>query len=105
MVPAASRLLECHEVLARVGPFVFPGRYGGPVVRHTVQCRVIEAFARVGVVMNTHRMRASFATHYYEESRDLLETSRLLGHASPQTTLLYVRHVVSGHQHVDRLAG
>ena len=105
VVPAAERLLDYHRQMPRESPYLFPGRSGGPVVRHTVQCRVTEAFKKVGVSMNTHRMRASFATHYYEESRDLLETSRLLGHASPQTTLLYVKHVVSGHEHVDRLAG
>lgn len=48
--------------------------------------------ARAGIArpISSHDLRATFATMAYARSKDLLAVSRLLGHANPQTTKMYI---------------
>lgn len=65
--------------------FIFPGRFVGHVDPSTVQRRVREA---AGIATHAHRHR--FATRAYAGTKDLFAVQRLLGHASPETTQIYV---------------
>jgi len=40
--------------------------------------------------VHMHRLRSTFGTEAYEATRDILAVQRLLGHASPATTQIYV---------------
>lgn len=43
-----------------------------------------------GVAASAHKLRHSFGTEVYRQSRDLRMTQQLLGHSSPGTTAGYV---------------
>lgn len=45
-------------------------------------------------------LRHTFATHYYLETKDLKELSRILGHSNIQTTTIYV-HPLEEHSHAQ----
>jgi integrase/recombinase XerC len=83
MVPVGPRLRA--EVEQRPAGFLFPGRFAGHVHPATVQKHVKAA---AGVA--PHALRHRFATRAYEGSRDLFAVQQLLGHASPETTQVYV---------------
>lgn len=73
------------ELERRPRGWVFPGRFTGHVHPGTVQVRVREA---AGVAPHAHRHR--FGTRAYAGTRDLRAVQTLLGHASPETTQVYV---------------
>lgn len=74
------------ELAARPAGWLFPGRFGGHVHPATVQRWVRDA---AGVA--PHALRHRFATRAYQGTRDLIAVQQLLGHASPETTQVYVR--------------
>jgi len=56
-----------------------------------------DLFARLGAraeiaqdLRHPHVLRHTFATRYYRQTRDLAGLQRLLGHADPKTTMVYV---------------
>lgn len=83
MVPVGPRLRRLLE--ERPAGYIFPGRFGGHIHPATVQKRVREA---CGVA--PHALRHRFATRAYEGTHDLMAVQQLLGHASPETTQVYV---------------
>lgn len=74
-----------RELERRPRGWLFPGRFTGHVHPSTVQKRVREA---AGVAPHAHRHR--FGTRAYAGTRDLRAVQTLLGHASPETTQVYV---------------
>lgn len=85
-----ERLLPIGEdlraaILARPPGWLFPGR-GGRHVHHDTVARWIKRASGSA----PHALRHRFATRVYGARRDLLSTQRLLGHASPATTQVYV---------------
>lgn len=67
--------------------FAFPGK-AGHLSADYVGVR-ISALLPAGVTM--HALRHRFATRTYAATRDLFAVQRLLGHASPTTTQIYVQ--------------
>lgn len=66
--------------------YVFPGRING----HLSPDRVGKVLAGLlGRGWSGHTLRHAFATAAYAHERDLLATSRLLGHSKPETTSRY----------------
>jgi len=64
-------------------------RVGGDLVRDLVA----RLAARAGIeqdLRHPHVLRHTFATRYYQRTRDLAGLQRLLGHADPTTTMIYV---------------
>jgi len=57
-------------------------------VSHRGNYQLQKVLGLVGVHM--HRLRSTFGTEAYEATRDILAVQRLLGHASPSTTQIYV---------------
>jgi site-specific recombinase XerD len=105
MVPASHRLLaELREYwkIDRPGNYLFPGKTPDrPLSSATIQkaCKLGVAQAGIRKAATPHTMRHSFATSMLEAGVDVLTISKLLGHSSFVTTMIYL-HV--RRQHFDR---
>ena len=105
LVPASRRLLEElreYWKLERPRNYLFPGATPDtPLSSATVQkaCKLGLARAQINKPATPHTMRHTFATSMLEAGVDLLTISKLLGHASFVTTMIYL-HV--RRQHFDR---
>ena len=105
VVPASPRLLgELREYwkLTRPRNYLFPGRTPDvPLSSATIQKAFKLALAKAGIQKpaTPRTMRHSWATGMLEAGVDLLTISKLLGHASFVTTMIYL-HV--RRQHFDR---
>jgi integrase/recombinase XerD len=101
-VPISPRLLhELREYWKQTRPssFLFPGKAPDvPLANDTVQkaCKLAAALARIPKHVTPHTLRHSYATGLLEAGVDLLTISRLLGHASFLTTMVYL-HVRQPH--------
>lgn len=74
------------EIMA-YGGWVFPGRWSGHVEASYVGKHLS---ALLGDGWTAHSLRHRYATVTYEATHDLLLVSKLLGHASLETTQRYV---------------
>ncbi len=105
IVPASPRLLrELREYwkLKRPRNYLFPGKTADvPLSGTTVQKACKLALAKAGITKpaTPHSLRHSYATSMLEAGVDLLTISKLLGHSSFVTTMIYL-HV--RRQHFDR---
>lgn len=68
---------------------IFPDR---PITRHVVSY-VVEKYARLAGVqgVSPHSFRHHYATRLYRATRDVIGVGKLLGHAKPETTMMYAR--------------
>lgn len=87
-----ERLLPVPENLvtalrARGSGFIFPGQVRGHISPSYLSKRVNAALPD-GVTL--HQLRHRFATVAYEQTKDTFAVQKLLGHASPSTTQVYV---------------
>ena len=104
-MPASPRLLEElreYWKLQRPGNYLFPGKSPDvPLSGTTVQKACKLAVAKAGIIKDVtpHTLRHSYATGMLEAGVDLLTISKLLGHSSFVTTMIYL-HV--RRQHFDR---
>ena len=105
-VPVSPRLLSALREYwknHRPGNYLFPGRTPDvPLSSATVQkaCKLAVAMAGIKKVgVSPHTLRHSYATGMLEAGVDLLTISKLLGHSSFITTMIYL-HV--RRQHFDR---
>ncbi len=105
VVPASPRLLdELREYWKQTRPrnYLFPGKTPDvPLSSATIQKAYKLALAKAGIqkAATPHTMRHSWATAMLEAGVDLLTISKLLGHSSFVTTMIYL-HV--RRQHFDR---
>jgi len=102
MVPMAPRLLAAlreYWIAYRPEVYLFPGRTSDiPLKPTTIQKMFKVAAKDAGILKNVtpHTLRHSYATGLLEAGVDLLAISRLLGHASFSTTMVYL-HVRTLH--------
>lgn len=104
-VPVSPRLLDelrAYWKIHRPSNFLFPGKTPDvPLSSATIQraCKMSAAFAAIGKPVSPHTLRHSYATSMLEAGVDLLTISKLLGHSSFITTMIYL-HV--RRQHFER---
>ena len=102
LVPLSPRLLEAlREYWKQVRPqsWLFPGRTIEVPLRPTTIQKTCKAAAQKAGILKTispHTLRHSYATGLLEAGVDLLTISRLLGHKSFSTTMIYL-HVRRTH--------
>jgi len=91
------RYVPTHPLVWALAQELPPGplttdRHGRRLTRQQVSHRgnyyLQQVLGMKGVHM--HRLRSTFGTEAYEATRDILAVQRLLGHASPATTQIYV---------------
>lgn len=103
LVPLSPRLLgelrEYWKQTRPTGSYLFSGKTPDvPLANDTVQraCKLAATLARIPKRVTPHTMRHSYATGLLEAGVDLLAISRLLGHRSFLTTMVYL-HVRQPH--------
>jgi integrase/recombinase XerD len=102
IVPMSPRLLtELREYwkTVRSPKYLFPGKtFDVPLSSTTIQKMFKVAAQKAGILKDVtpHTLRHSYATGLLEAGVDLLTISRLLGHASFSTTMIYL-HVRTLH--------
>jgi integrase/recombinase XerD len=79
-----------EQPLIEAGSRVFRNRRGKPITVAGVQNRISEYGQQSGVPVTCHRLRHTFARWMAESEMPVLALSRLLGHASIQTTQIYI---------------
>ncbi len=95
-VPISPRLLEelrTYWKIQRPSNYLFPGRTPDvPLSGATIQkaCKLAAAQARISKRVTPHTLRHSFATGLLEAGVDLMAISKLLGHSSFVTTMIYL---------------
>ena len=95
--PTLLANLRAYWKVYRPPEFLFPGRSPErPLTCAVVQGAIVEARKNAGIKkrVTTHTLRHSFATHLLERGVDLKTIQVLLGHASLDTTSVYL-HVAS----------
>jgi site-specific recombinase XerD len=104
-VPVSPRLLDelrAYWRIHRPSNYLFPGKTPDvPLSSATIQkaCKLSVALAAINKPATPHTLRHSYATGMLEAGVDLLTISKLLGHSSFITTMIYL-HV--RRQHFDR---
>jgi integrase/recombinase XerD len=102
MVPMAPRLLTAlreYWLAYRPEVYLFPGKTPDTPLQPTTIQKMFKVAAKdAGILKNVtpHTLRHSYATGLLEAGVDLLAISRLLGHASFSTTMIYL-HVRTLH--------
>jgi len=102
LVPLSPRLLaelRAYWKQERPPTYLFPGKTPDvPLANDTVQraCKLAATLARIPKRVTPHTLRHSYATGLLEAGVDLLTISRLLGHSSFLTTMVYL-HVRQPH--------
>ena len=102
LVPLSPRLLkELRDYWKQVRSpkYLFPGKtFDAPLSSTTIQKTCKAAVQKAGILKNVtpHTLRHSYATGLLEAGVDLLTISRLLGHKSFSTTMIYL-HVRRPH--------
>lgn len=79
---------ELSGELRRFTGFIFPGQENGHVSPAWLG-RLVSRAMPAGVTM--HALRHRFTTRAYRQTRDLVALQKVLGHSSPETTLVYLR--------------
>jgi len=112
-VPLSPRLLtelRSYWVEYRPSDFLFPGKTPGKSYADTtIQKAIKQSAKRAGIKKRVypHVLRHSYATGLLEAGVDLLTISRLLGHASFVTTMIYLHcrreHLISTPSPLDWL--
>jgi integrase/recombinase XerD len=90
--------------------YLFNGRQKGePLGTSAVQQSFRLALKKAHIIkeVSVHSLRHSYATHLLEEGVDIVTIKELLGHASIQTTMVYLHvakvHRTNAHSPLDRL--
>jgi site-specific recombinase XerD len=102
--PAADALdLYLHEgrpeLATGAEPALFLNRFGRRLTARSVQSIIRQRGREAGLArdLHPHMMRHSFATHLLDGGADLRVVQELMGHASPNTTQIYL-HVTEERQ-------
>ncbi len=86
------QLLETYYRMYKPKIYLFEGQFGGPYTSSSAQQVLKKAMGKAGILkqgITLHSLRHSFATHLLESGTDIRYIQSLLGHNSPNTTMIY----------------
>ena len=101
-----KKLLKYAKMQSIVSGAVFLSPRGSAISRHTVWRKMKMICKKCGVALGKafpHNLRHLFARSFYEKERDIVKLADVLGHASIDTTRLYV--ITTGAEHRRLLEG
>lgn len=78
-------------LIGTTGPMWRTGPGGRPSRPYDVSMQTRDFFRRIGMPYSIHRLRHSFGTRLYAQTRDVLIVQDLMRHESANTTRLYVQ--------------
>jgi len=83
---------ELEDRLAKSTIYLFQGAKGHHYSVRSVQMIIKRAAMQAGIKkdVSPHTLRHSFATHLIESGKDITVVQALLGHKSPDTTMVYL---------------
>lgn len=90
--PNILQLLETYYRVYKPKTYLFEGQDGGPYTSSSAQQVLKKAMRKAGIFkegITLHSLRHSFATHLLESGTDIRYIQSLLGHNSPNTTMIY----------------
>lgn len=63
-----------------------------PMTRQNARLRIKKYSDEIGIkyLVSCHSLRKCFARTFYEQTKDLITLQRMLNHATPQVTLIYI---------------
>ncbi len=84
--------LEAYKKQYKPNHWLFEGQYGGRYSKRSVQNILKKAVikSKVNPYATVHTLRHSYATHCVEDGHNLKAVQDALGHASPETTQIYL---------------
>lgn len=86
------QLLETYYRVYKPKTYLFEGQDGGKYTASSAQQVLKKAMGQAGILkqgITLHSLRHSFATHLLESGTDIRYIQSLLGHNSPNTTMIY----------------
>jgi len=94
IIPAIRKVIENESLIE--DSFLFINKRGKRYSQRTIQKIIDKAIkeSEIKRKIHPHTLRHSFATHLIENGFDLTNVQALLGHKSPETTLVYT-HISS----------
>lgn len=94
LIPVLKRMIELQEL--KENDLIFKSNRDKKYSARTIQEIIKKACKKAGIKRNIHphTLRHSFATHLIENGYDVTKVQVLLGHKSPETTLVYT-HISS----------
>ncbi len=90
--PNILQLLETYYRVYKPKTYLFEGQDGGQYTASSAQQVLKKAMRKAGILkhgITLHSLRHSFATHLLESGTDIRYIQSLLGHNSPNTTMIY----------------
>ena len=94
LIPAIKRLIKNENLDKK--DYLFRSNRGTKYSMKSIQ-KIVENASRIAKIdkqVHPHTLRHSFATHLIENGYDVTNVQALLGHKSPETTLIYT-HIAS----------
>lgn len=94
LIPAVRKLIKNEKLVEE--NYLFQSNRDGKYSARTIQQIIKKAIKISGIKKNIHphTLRHSFATHLIDNGSDLTQVQALLGHKSPETSMIYV-HMAS----------
>ena len=88
--PLVKALMEWRSVRQRTSEWVFPGQYLiRPIDVRTIWRDVTDASDAAGIHVTPHRLRHTYGTEMYRDSKDPYGVAKVMGHSNIATTMRY----------------